>query len=241
MDDLLLNKIMGGVLGAWLLVLVLNFIVGPSLYHPHHLAEDERSYVIAVPEDGAAPAEKEPVSLASLLASADISKGERQLAKCVSCHSFEQGGAHGTGPNLWNVLQRGRATTDFGNYSASMKAMGGSWDFETLFQYLKDPGGFIDKTNMSFAGFGRKDQTAADVVAYLNTLSESPLPLPEPEAPAVDESAEGAASDAAEATDAASEEGVPAAEETAAPADTGAASESSSETTEVPTPDALDN
>ena len=86
MDDLLLNKILGGVLGAWLLVLVLNFIVGPSLYHPHHLAEDERGYVIAVPEDGAAPVEKEPVSLATLLANADISKGERLLSlfRCIS-------------------------------------------------------------------------------------------------------------------------------------------------------------
>lgn len=232
MDDLLVNKILGAVLGAWLLILVLNFIVGPSLYHPHHLAHDERGYVIAVPEDGAAPAENEPVSLATLLANADISKGERQTAKCVSCHTFEKGGANGTGPNLWNVLQRGRATSDFGNYSAGMKAMGGSWDFDSMFHFLKNPSGFVDKTNMSFAGFGKKDESAADVVAYLNTLSDSPLPLPEPEAPAEETAEETAAED----TTAPAEDAAPAETETS----TETPAETPTETPEVPTPDALD-
>lgn len=180
MDDLLWNKIFGGILGAWLLVMVLNLMIGPTLYHPHHLAEGERGYVIEVPDDAGHGAQAEAeVPLATMLANADLTKGERQMAKCKSCHTFDNGGKHSTGPNLWNVIQRGRATADFGNYSGDMKALGGNWDFETLYAYLLKPTDVVSKTNMSFAGFGRKKQDAANVVAYLNSLSDNPLPLPE--------------------------------------------------------------
>jgi len=240
-DDLLWNKIFGGILGAWLLVLVLTFVVQPGLYDPHHLAEGERAYVINVPDEtGGAVEEKKQESLATLLAQADLSRGERQFAKCTSCHTLEEGGAHGTGPNLWNVLQRGRAEADFANYSSALEAMGGSWDFESLFQFLINPSGYVSGTNMSFGGFGSKRQDAANMVAYLNTYSPDPLDLPEPEPEAPAQSDADSAGDAGETsvTGSDSAEGIDGADGAGAASGAGVSGDSPS-SPEVPTPDAL--
>ena len=41
------------------------------------------------------------------LAQGDATKGEKEFKKCMSCHSIEEGGKNKTGPNLWNVMNRG--------------------------------------------------------------------------------------------------------------------------------------
>lgn len=203
MDDLLLNKVLGGILGSWLLVLVLSYLVGPLVYHPHHL--EKQAYVIDIPEEGGAAEEKAPVSFATLINNADPAKGERQMAKCKSCHTWEKGGPNGTGPNLYNVLDRGRgAKADFGTYSSAMKAKGGSWTLEDLYHFLLSPKDFIPGTGMTFAGFGAKVENAADVVAFLNTNEESPLPLPQPDA--APEASGEASGDAAAAPEGATDE-----------------------------------
>jgi len=46
-----------------------------------------------------------------------------------------------------------------------------------LNQFLASPRGYIPGTAMSFAGLPRGPQRA-DVIAFLNTLSDSPKPLP---------------------------------------------------------------
>lgn len=186
-----MNKVLGALLGSWLFILVLSYIVGPILYHPHHL--EKPAYVIEVPEEGAAaPEEQAPPSFAELINKADPARGEREMAKCKSCHTWEKGGPNGNGPNLYNVLDRGRAAkADFPKYSQAMKAKGGSWDLESLYHFLLSPKDFIPGTAMTFAGFGKKYQQAADVVAFLNTNEENPLPLP----PAPEAAAPGSGSD----------------------------------------------
>ena len=63
------------------------------------------------------------------------------------------------------------------NFSAAMKAKGGNWTFEELNKFLADPRGYIPGTAMTFAGI-KSDQQRADVIDYLHTLSDNPLPLP---------------------------------------------------------------
>ena len=58
-----------------------------------------------------------------------------------------------------------------------MKAKGGDWTFSELYQFLANPRGYIPGTIMTFAGLSRSQQRA-DVIAYLDTLSDSPVPLP---------------------------------------------------------------
>ena len=68
-----------------------------------------------------------------------------------------------------------------------MKAKGGEWTYDELSHFIANPRGYIPGTNMTFAGLPR-DSQRADVIAYLRTLADSPLPLPKaaaaPAAPA---------------------------------------------------------
>jgi cytochrome c len=63
------------------------------------------------------------------------------------------------------------------DYSSGMKSMGGTWTVDDLNQFLTKPQAFVTGTKMTFGGITRP-QTRADVIAYLNTLSDNPAPLP---------------------------------------------------------------
>ena len=59
------------------------------------------------------------------------------------------------------------------------------WDYDHLNHFLASPKGFIKGTAMGFAGV-KKDGERANLIAYLRTLSDSPVPLPEAAAPAAE-------------------------------------------------------
>ena len=59
------------------------------------------------------------------------------------------------------------------NFSAGMKGKGGTWTIDDLNQFIDNPKGFVPGTAMGFAGI-QKDSERADVIAYLNTLSDNP-------------------------------------------------------------------
>jgi cytochrome c len=111
-----------------------------------------------------------------LLASADPKRGESVAKVCQTCHTFEKGGPNKVGPNLWGIVGRPKVEPGF-NYSAAMKAKGGDWTIPELNDFLANPRGYIPGTAMSFAGLPRPQQRA-DVIDYLNTLSDNPKPLP---------------------------------------------------------------
>ena len=76
-------------------------------------------------------------------------------------------------------------TTGF-NYSSAFQDKGKegfTWTFEHLDAFLTDPRTDIPGTAMSFAGIKKPDERA-DVIAYLRTLSDNPVPLPAAPAPA---------------------------------------------------------
>ena len=58
-----------------------------------------------------------------------------------------------------------------------MKAKGGSWTVDDLDKFIQNPKAFVPGTSMGFAGVS-KAQERADIIAYLNTMSDSPQPLP---------------------------------------------------------------
>jgi cytochrome c len=178
MDSFELNKILGAALFACLCLLSLNMAAGAIFTAPKPA---KPGYEIAVPEkhEGgtpAAPAQPDQ-PIAQLLASADIKKGENSAKKCLACHTFEKGGPNRLGPNLWGVVGRPRASEAGFNYSAAMKAKTGDWTIDDLNHFLTSPKGFVPGTNMGFAGVPRGSERA-DLIAYLNSLSDSPKPLP---------------------------------------------------------------
>lgn len=160
---------------------------------------EQQGFAIIVPEaEGvAAPAEEEvDVPVAVLLANADPANGPSVFRKCQSCHNIEQGAPHKTGPNLWNIVGKQAALYDDFRYSNAMLAYAGDgavWDFEALNNFLKAPDEYIDDTSMRFAGL-RRDGERADLIAWLATQHDTPVPLPAPEAaPAEEAAAEGGA------------------------------------------------
>jgi cytochrome c len=179
MDSFELNKILGAVLGTLLITLALNIFAG-SIFTAHRPAKP--GFEIAVTETPAAgPAEpKQEVPIANLLASADVKKGETISKKCMACHDLHKGGPNKVGPDLYGVVGRERGAHEGFSYSAAMKGKSGKWTFDDLNHFLTSPRSFIPGTAMAFAGIS-KDQDRADLIAFLNTNSDNPLPLPKAE------------------------------------------------------------
>lgn len=134
--------------------------------------------------------EPEP-DLATLLASADVASGERRARVCSACHSFNEGGRDGVGPNLWGVIGRDIAARASFDYSNALAGEPGTWTFEKIDAYLKNPNNAIPGNKMAFAGV-RRAQDRAEIIAYLRMQGADNVPLPAPPAVGGDESPQGA-------------------------------------------------
>ena len=178
MDSFEINKVLGAILGTCLVLLVTSFTAG-AIFSP--VTPAKPGFEIAVKEEGAAggkqaaAAPSEPIE--KLLQTASVEKGAAAAKKCQACHTFEKGGPNRVGPNLFGIVDRGRATQAGFNYSAAMKGKGGKWTFDDLNKFIANPKGFVPGTAMGFAGIP-KDGERADVIDYLRTLADSPVPLP---------------------------------------------------------------
>lgn len=178
MDSFELNKIMGAVLGTCLLLLATSIGAG-AIFAPSKV--EKPGYNIAVKEaepaaGAAAAAPSEPIE--KLLQTASVDKGAVAAKKCAACHTFDKGGPNRVGPNLFGTVNepKGQGKNGF-NFSAAMKNKGGDWSFEELNKFLANPKGYIPGTAMGFAGI-QKDSERADVIAYLASLADTPVPLP---------------------------------------------------------------
>src|SRR6187399_2196984 len=182
------NTIAGWTLFAGIVGLGLS--IGSGLYFqadkPHR--PHEMGFPIeGVVEEGAA-AEGPP--LATLLATGDAAKGQAIFAKCTACHTIEQGGANGIGPNLYGTVGEpiGKGKGGFA-FSSDLAGHGGEWSFENLDAWLKSPKAFAAGTKMTFAGLG-KPEDRANVILYLLQNGGGPaLPPPPAAEPAADEAA----------------------------------------------------
>jgi cytochrome c len=132
----------------------------------------------------AAPAPQ--LDLGTLLAAADAQKGRQTAQVCTSCHTFDQGGPDRIGPSLWGVVGRNVASRGSFAYSSAFRAQTGSWTYERLDHYLTNPAKAVPGNKMGFAGL-RKAEDRANVIAFLSTLSTSPVPFPKAEKPTVAE------------------------------------------------------
>ncbi len=175
MKDLELNKVFASLLvGA--LVLVGVGVIVDILYQPMKVTR--RGFEIEVTESLGGKAEAVKLDIPTLLASANIEKGKIISKKCIACHNFGKGEPNKVGPNLWGVVGSKKAHLGGSfKYSKAMLSQSGIWGYDELFHFLKKPQGYIAGTIMAFAGISKPEQVA-DVVLYMNSMSDNPLALP---------------------------------------------------------------
>jgi cytochrome c len=181
MDILEFNKFAAAVLSALLLAFGSGTLI-EIILTAQRAEKPGYNLPVAVPEaeTRGAPAPAAEFSfpkVAELMKNASMENGQAVFRKCSTCHTANEGGRHGTGPNLWNIVGRKVGGVDGFNYSNAVKNKDGEWTYESLAKYLHDPRGFIPGNRMAFAGV-KDDAELADLLAYLRSLSPNPAPLP---------------------------------------------------------------
>lgn len=171
-----LNKILGLVLGSALVLQVLHLI--DENFTPTRIVAKPASEPAGKPTGDATAAAQ---SFDRALASASAERGAQTAKECELCHNLAKGQGSKVGPDLYGVVGRKVASEPSFNYSTALKAKGGTWTFNALNTWLTNPRSDVPGTLMTFAGIASEKQRA-DVVAYLNSNSDTPVPLPKTEA-----------------------------------------------------------
>ncbi|MEO0983066.1 MAG: cytochrome c family protein [Pseudomonadota bacterium] len=207
MGELGFTKISGAILATALSIMGLREVSAILFghgggHHGGHHDEDKSlnerisesyAYYVTVAEGGASADDVEPVfDLGLALANADVALGERSFrGKCLTCHTIEEGGATGTGPNMHSIVGAPKAQRAGFSYSSALAASGDVWTYEALNDWLENPAAYARGTTMAFAGL-RRDDERANVIAYLAANTAAPPPFPDP-APAETSESEDAA------------------------------------------------
>lgn len=172
MDELELSKIAGVACAA-----MLAFVGLHEVSHAVVSVDDLETpaYALEVAEEEAVV--EEAISVAAIMAGADSSAGQKIFQKCSNCHSVNEGGDAGQGPNLWGVVGREIANGEGFDYSPALAELGGAWDWDALNGFLANPGKYAKGTKMKFPGI-KKDADRANLMAWLNEQSGAAIPLP---------------------------------------------------------------
>jgi len=166
---------------VWVVVLMFVFYGSNALYSVP--APDKPGYDIAAGDDLKQTGTATPpihFAFAGRLQKADKGQGIKIFSQCAPCHTAFQNGPDRIGPNLWHIVGRPAASASHFSYSRAMQnfaKQGHIWDLAALDAYLAAPDRLVQGTIMSFAGI-KNEQERADVILYLNSLSDKPAALP---------------------------------------------------------------
>ena len=176
MNHVNVNRVSLSALGAILFVMLLvafsNLVISPRTPKVPGFALPTTSIA---PSAAPKAAPEEP--LPALLAKADVTKGRQDAKICETCHNFQKGGGAKIGPDLWDVVGRRIASVATFAYSDALKGVNGDWSYEILNKWITDPKAIAPGTKMNFPG-ERDPHRRADILAYLQTLADKPVPFP---------------------------------------------------------------
>ncbi|RWI16794.1 ankyrin repeat domain-containing protein [Mesorhizobium sp.] len=150
----------------------------PGIITAYHLAkhddhEDIAAYLL---EHGVVILRPEPIS--ARLAKGDPIKGGALFkSTCAPCHVVRPKELPTIGPNLWNVVGRDKSSTEFERYSKTLLGWEGNWTYEDLNIFLAGPTLTTPGVNMDIRGV-LDEADRVNVIAYLRTLADAPVPLP---------------------------------------------------------------
>ncbi|MES2341400.1 MAG: cytochrome c family protein [Pseudomonadota bacterium] len=203
MSDLTFNKVAGAVLATGLAIVGLRELSN-GIFSTEKAEKPGYAIEVAAEAGPGGPAVEAPIDWGTVLPTADVAAGEAVFAKCKSCHTIDNGGANGTGPNQWGIVGRKPGAHAGFAYSAAMVEYGAKnpvWDFERLSEFIKNPAKDVPGTKMGFVGL-KKPEDRINLLAYLHTKGATiPFPAPNPAAAAAPAApAEGAAATAATPT-----------------------------------------
>lgn len=180
MDSNEFNKIAAGVLAALLVIVGSKVFIHEVM---HQKAPKKPGIVIATADTGSktggSETKEDGPSFMTLLASADAGAGAKEAKKCKACHEFKKGGKNKSGPVLYGVVNRNVASVaSFANkYTPALKKRSSEkWSFENLNAFLTAPQKWAKGTGMRVKV--KKNKGRANLIGYLNSLSDSPAPLP---------------------------------------------------------------
>ncbi len=168
-DTMTTTKIIGSLCGTFLIFL-LGAWLAEEIYHSggHY---GEQAYVIEVEgAEGEVEEEVEEEPFSVVFASASAEEGEGLWRGCRSCHALEPG-QHGTGPALYDVVDRPVQFYDDFNYSGALIEAADVWTPENLNAFLENPRGYAPGTAMSYNGM-RDVEDRANLIAYLATIGD---------------------------------------------------------------------
>ena len=194
MDSLEFSKIAGAVLCALLAILLPKTLMEMGGESKHGGHGEEVGYTLPAPaakatqtamgltgaaagSAAAAPAGNVFDALKPILASAKADEGAATFKVCAACHSNQKGGGNKVGPALWGVVGRKTASVDGFAYSEGLKGKAGDWTYDRLAGFINNPAGWAPGTKMSYNGV-KDNAKLADLLAYLGTLNDTPVPLP---------------------------------------------------------------
>ena len=193
MDDRF-NTASGWVLFAGIVALGSSIVSGLYFHADKPEHSEKMGYFIEGADEGAEDGGAPAYDLGTVLAAADVAKGETLFSKCASCHTITPGGANGIGPNLHAIMGKpiGKHAAGFA-YSSALSGHGGNWDYANMDAWLKSPKAFAAGTKMSFAGLSKPEDRAA-IMAYMKANGGGPdFPAPKAADAPADAAADAAA------------------------------------------------
>lgn len=178
MDSMEINKAVAAFLVAGIAFMG-SGLISEALVHPAHLKGTAIKIDLPSEQTATAAAPEAEPPIAVLLASADAGRGEAGVKSsgCVACHSFNEGGKAGVGPNLYGVIGAPHGHMEGYAYSAVLKGKQGPWNFAEMNEWLKKPSAYAPGTKMSYAGLS-DPKKRADIIEYLRSLAKDPVAKP---------------------------------------------------------------